>query len=99
MREPRHATWRRVRGELGRPPPAFDGAPDDRVALAVCREHSLVPVGTGDRLAQMRNGRSPSFGDVDVEVERRLAELAEPEAALVDEIDRESVAARGGERP
>jgi hypothetical protein len=56
-------------------------------------KHALAPVGGGDRIAEVGDRGALPVEHLDVEVERCLPELAEPEAVLVHDVDREPVAA------
>ena len=62
------------------------------------RERALVPVGAGYRVAEVCDGTAFAGEHLEVEVEGRLTELPEPEAALVDDVDREPVAPRRNRR-
>ena len=78
----------------------FDGAADRRVALGVKGVHSLEPVRWGlHSLGQERvRAGSVSRQHVDGLLVRRVAELGEPEAVLLYEVDGESVATRRNRR-
>ena len=84
----------RVRRKLGRPA-RFDRAADGGVALFVQLAHARVPVGA--RLGVVRKKRPCAARvapcDVDILLERRVAELGEPEAMLLDQVDGEPVPA------
>src|SRR3954471_22097205 len=74
----------------------LERAADRRVALEVGRVDAFLPVGSevGVR-RQVRAGCCSITGhDLDVEVRRVVAELREPEALLVDEIEGEAVRPR-----
>ncbi|MDE3191277.1 MAG: uroporphyrinogen decarboxylase [Acidobacteriota bacterium] len=101
VREARVAsTAGRVRLELrGRaaaePALGLDRPADGGVALRVQGPRTLGPVGRRLRVADERaRPGGVAREDVDVALQRVVAELREPEAALLDEIEREAVAAR-----
>src|SRR6266852_2133751 len=101
MREPRMAAAAgRVRRELRRAAPPLYRAADSRIALLVQLARAGVPVVA--RLAVLRQIRARPARvaprDVDVLLEGRVAELGEPEPVLLDEVDREAVAARRDRR-
>ena len=91
MLEPGHAPRRCIRGELGRATTAFDRPSDDRVALPVSGERALVPVGGGDRVAEVCDGVAFAREHVDVEVECLARRARRTRSGLVDEVDREPV--------
>src|SRR5579872_7440019 len=106
MREARMAAAsRRVRLELGRRAPEepslrLDRAADGGIALLVQRSRTLDPVvrGLGAVAEERARSRRVAGAYLDFPVERDVAELFEPEAVLLDEVDREAVAA-GRDRP
>jgi hypothetical protein len=94
MRERRvpSSAWR-VRLELRGRAPRIDGPADGCVALHVRRVDALLPVGVevGVRGQMRARRRSIPGRNLDVQVRRVVAELREPEALLVDEIEGEAV--------
>src|SRR5690349_8118345 len=85
---------RLVRLELARPAAHVDRAADCRVALAMCGGDLLQ---VAIRAVQLRSGRV-ARSDLDRELGREVAELGQPEAVLVDEVEGKEVAA-GRDRP
>ena len=103
MREARvAAATRRVRLQLGRAAAAeqaarlLDRAADRRVALGVQRGDTLLPVRCrlGAVGKERARGRGVARHHLDHLLERRVPELGEPEAVLLDQVDGEPVAAR-----
>src|SRR5580765_535339 len=89
------AAWA-IRFELAGRPSCLDRPADGCVALRVSCVHPLFPVGSKiclGRKMRPRCGRV-ARGDLDVELGRVVAELGEPEALLVDEIERKLVRPR-----
>src|SRR6266571_63705 len=86
---------RRIRLELCGRPPRIDRPPDRCVSLRVRRIDPLLPVGieVGVRGKVGTCRRSIARRDLDVELRGIVAELGEPEAPLVDEIEGELVRA------
>ncbi len=82
-----------VRREL-RSAPGLDGTADRAVALLVQLAHPRVPVGARLRVVRQERARSARVAPrhLDLFLERRVAELREPEPVLFDEIDGEPVA-------
>jgi len=103
MGEPRVApSARRVRREVALHPPEeaarrLDRAADGAVPLGVERARALEPIARSlGAFAEERPGRrAVARHDVDVLLERLVAELGEPEPVLLDEVDGEPVPARG----
>src|SRR5947208_3233002 len=96
MRERRVASAaRRVRLELRRRAPRIDRPSDRCVALHVRGVDAFLPVGVevGVRRQVRACRRSGAGGNLDVEVRGVVAELGQPEALLVDEIESEAVRA------
>src|SRR6266516_948655 len=96
MRERRVASSaRRVRLEFGRRAPRIDRPADGRVALHVRGVDAFLPVGVevGVRRQVRACRRGVAWRNLDVEVRGVVAELRQPEALLVDEIEGEAVRA------
>src|SRR5258706_8792201 len=94
MREPRMAPAAgRVGSKLRGTAPAFDGAADGGVPLLVQPSHTVMPICAWLRLVREKRTRLACVAPrhVDVLLERRVAELGEPEPVLLDEIDREAI--------
>src|SRR5581483_4902564 len=102
VREPRMAApsggvGRELRGS---PPEeaalALDRAADGRESLRVEGGRALSPVGCGLGAVREEDARVLRVAreHVDLAFERRVAELREPEAALLDEVDRQPVVPR-----
>jgi len=87
---------RAVRFELVGRPSCFDRPAHSGVALRVRRVHPLFPVGSEIRLGRKMRPRCGRVAgcNLDVELGRVVAELGEPEALLVDEIERKLVRPR-----
>src|SRR5579864_3175810 len=95
------STALRVRLEPARGPPqeaalALDRAADGAVALRMQCARPLEPVRRGLRAVGEERARLRGIArrHLDVALERRVAELREPEPVLLDEVDCEPVAAR-----
>jgi uroporphyrinogen decarboxylase len=84
---------RLVRLELRGRSPRFDRAADGCVSLRVRGVDAFLPVGceVGIRWQMRASRRGIARGDLDVEVGGVVADLCEPEALLVDEIEGEAV--------
>src|SRR5437588_5567314 len=94
MRKRRIATApRRIGLELRRAT-AQHGTADCRVALRVCGRDPLV-VDLRIRRQELPCARCIARADLDLELGREVAELGEPEAMLVDEVERQAIAPRG----
>ena len=87
---------RAVRFELAGRPSCFDRSADGCVALRVRCVHPLFPVGSEICLGRKMRPRCGRVArcDFDVELGRVVADLGEPEALLVDEIERKLVRPR-----
>src|SRR3954447_23721944 len=85
-----------IRSELAGWPSRLDRPAHGCVALGVCCIHSLFPVGSEIRLGRKMRPRCGRVArcDLDVELGRVVAELGEPEALLIDEIERKLVRPR-----
>src|SRR3954462_3820949 len=85
-----------IRFELLGGPSRLDRSAHGCVALGVCCIHPLFPVGSEVRLGWKMRPRCGRVAgrDLDVELGRVVAELGEPEALLVDEIERKLVRPR-----
>src|SRR6266516_3936823 len=96
MRERRVASSaRRVRLEFGRRAPRIDRSADRCVALHMRGVDAFLPVGVevGVRRQVRACRRSVAGRNLDVEVRGVVAELGQPEALLVDEIEGEAIRA------
>src|SRR5919109_5230952 len=90
------AASRYVGFEIFRPSPNIDRAADRGVAVRMRCVHALLPVGIRSRVGRQECTRLACVTrcHVDVELRREVAELREPEAMLVDEVEGEPVATR-----
>jgi hypothetical protein len=89
------AAARRVRLELRRGAPGIDRAADRGIALRVRRIDALLPVRiqVGVRWKMGARRRCVARCNLDLDLRSEVAELREPEALLVDEIEREAITA------
>ena len=90
----------RVRRELRRTASRLDGSADGGVTLLVQFAHTGVPVVSRFGVIREKRSRPACIAprDLDVLLERCVAELGEPEAMLLDEVDGESVSPRRNRR-